>query len=401
MAIYKPAAGTRIIDAITGAVIEIAPGNRYYESGGYTNDGRGGFTTKPGSVGFEGGDPGTPVQTQGKSVEQLNVESGAGSQNTRDVFGNTIGDQAGTIYKNQAEAQRQGAVQYATNGQFTDGLGQQLNGVIQNMASQGMVINPNKKLTPLDVSEFMAKASAEIDPYYAEQLRVGRENYLRSQGFDTETILKNEKELERKYGKSVKATGENFAEQGFAQSGLRQEAERDLATDTQSQIDEARRTLNFNAGSRALDFAGKYGSQNLPGSSITTAPQVSAGQSTFNRGAGTQNLYNVSESVLNDIVGSQEKERVSSARDLAQFYETQARKAQTIPTDTYNNPIQQATRSLTPSSQTIATSYQSPTGTRTLNETSAQKGLSTTDPKYYNFLPGETVEQYKKRFTYS
>mgnify|MGYP001607196559 FL=1 len=257
-------------------------------------------------------------------------------------------------------------------GQLTNALG----GVLSNLSSQGLTINPNKQLGPNDVSEFLKKAEGELSPYFAEQLKVGRQKYLQSVGYDIESIQQSEQQLEQKYGKEVRGIGESAAESGFAQSGRRQLEEQELAQATQQQINQGRRALTAQTGGRALDFAGQYGSRNLPQFDIGETPQVGAGESKFGRTGRNIGLYNINDGVLNDIVGSQEKERASSIRDLGQFYEGQYRQGQTIPTQntsTYTNPLSQTTT-------------QAP---RTISST-------TINPNYF-LGQGETIDAYKKR----
>src|SRR3990167_5952967 len=116
MAFFKPSAGTRIIDAATGAFIRYADGKTVYESSPqFASEGRGG-------VGFQGGNP-------GPSYDTADEANGTLATGLTDVFGNALGDQAGAIYKAQANAQQQGATQYSTNGSFGD-LNGQLSGVL-------------------------------------------------------------------------------------------------------------------------------------------------------------------------------------------------------------------------------------------------------------------------------
>lgn len=210
----------------------------------------------------------------------------------------------------------------------------QIEQVLQNMTNQGMVVNPNKNLTELDVAEFMRRAESEVAPYYAEQLRIGREQYLRAAGYNTDQIVENEKNLEQKYGKELRTQTEQFAESGFAQSGRRTLADENLASAYQSSIGEGRRKLAYDEGNRALEFAKTYGSTgfnqiNFP--SPGAQPRVLPGVSSFNRAGDALPLYNISNNVLQGVIGSQQKEQATGVRELSQFYEEQERTRRTIP----------------------------------------------------------------------
>ena len=126
---------------------------------------------------------------------------------------------------------------------------EQLIKVIQDLMDKlikmGQVLNPNIEITPEKAAEFLAKAQTEIDPYYSSQLKLARESLLSSIGYSKEQILTNEKDLERKYGINVRQLGEQAAEQGFALSGIRQRAEQQLATETQANIEQQRRQLEY------------------------------------------------------------------------------------------------------------------------------------------------------------
>lgn len=207
-----------------------------------------------------------------------------------------------------------------------------LNQALQNLTSQGLAINPNKNLTELDVAEFLKRAEREVEPYYASMLKLGRESYLQAAGYNKQSILENEAKLEKKYGKDLRTLSENAAETGFAQSGRRILDEKDLATEYGSQINEGRRKLAFDETARAMTFAEKFGSSNLPRSlSIGEAPSVTPGAGTFGKANRNLPLYNLDSNILDNIIGSQEKEKATGTRELAQYYEGIERSKRTLP----------------------------------------------------------------------
>lgn len=192
-------------------------------------------------------------------------------------------------------------------------------GVLDGLQQQGFTINPNVEITAERAAEFMKfaeknaskflpYAQKEIAPFYENQFKLARESFLNELGYSRDEILRQEQELERQYGQDVRSIGESAAEQGFAQSGLRQRAERDLATDTQSVLDSGRRQLGYGAGNAARQFAQLYGSKNLPTLSLSKAPRVLAGGG-FSRPGGQNQMYQLSDDIYDKLTGSKEFEQ--------------------------------------------------------------------------------------------
>jgi YD repeat-containing protein len=109
MAIYKPPAGANIVDRASGATVANADGNTYYDLSAESGLGGNQYGPSIGDV----------VDTGGKTLAELNATSGGVATPTVDFFGNTIGDQAGTVAKAQATADASGATQYNTGSGFT------------------------------------------------------------------------------------------------------------------------------------------------------------------------------------------------------------------------------------------------------------------------------------------
>ena len=179
---------------------------------------------------------------------------------------------------------------------------------------RGEVINPGVEITPEKLAEFAAQASREIDPYYSTQLKLASESFLRDVGYTTEDILRTEKIAEEKYGKTVRQLGESEAERGFAYSGARKTKEKELATDTQRQIEEGRRQAQYAGGTGAREFAQLWGSGLPEAPSITTAPTVSPGERTFQWGSGTQPFYQLSPDVYEGLIGERQWEQTAEEK---------------------------------------------------------------------------------------
>lgn len=213
--------------------------------------------------------------------------------------------------------------------------------VVESMKAQGYVINPKANLDdPTVAAEFLKRAEAEVSPAYQAQFKLAREQILRNQGYDLDSINLFEKNLEQRYGEQLRGIGEQAGEVGFAQSGRRMEAERNLAQETQQEISEKRRQLGFQAGSEALGFIERFGSRPISGfgglSSLTQrtlgeAPQVAGGSAQFARTGRQLPFYSLSTDVLDGIVGSQQKQRQLDIEGLSQAYRTNRNFGRTLP----------------------------------------------------------------------
>ena len=219
--------------------------------------------------------------------------------------------------------------------------------ILDSLQKQGLAINPNIQLSQQSAIEFLkrmesdsdpvfaqfrAKAEQEIGPYYSTQLKLAREGVMRSMGFAAEDVTRQEADLERKYGRQVRELGEQAAEVGFAQSGIRQRAERELAEGTQRELEEKRRDIQFKAGTVTREFAQKYGGAELPSVSLGATPRALPGEAAFQRPGGTSPFYELSPEVYQGLVGSEEFGRRSAIRSRASELEEAFRQQQTLPT---------------------------------------------------------------------
>ena len=224
-----------------------------------------------------------------------------------------------------ATGQLEGSGAISTGVSQFDELYNVLNQYLTELQKRGQVINPNVDLTPDKIAEFTRQAQAEIDPYYTGQLKLAREELLKSVGYSTDQILRTEQQLEQKYKGQVRQIGEEAAERGFAQSGGRIQEERQLAEQTQQEIDERRRQLQFQVGGVQREFAQQFGTSQTPSFSLGGRPQVEAGGG-FSRG-GEQPLYELSPETYQGLVGQQEflqRGQVKSrASELEEAFRTQ------------------------------------------------------------------------------
>ncbi|MDE1866123.1 MAG: hypothetical protein KGI08_00230 [Thaumarchaeota archaeon] len=203
-----------------------------------------------------------------------------------------------------------------------DAILSQLNTMMQNITSRGLAVNPYFDFSSPEgmkkVAEFTAQAQNEIDPYYANQLTQARSELLRNIGYSADQILAQEKQYETQYGRQVTTIGEQTAEQGFAQSGKRMLQEQQLASDTQFNLEQARKSAQYQAGTQAAGFGQKFGE--LPVSpTISETPTVVAGQRTFQQSPIQTPLYSISPDLYAGISQQQQEKTVAKQNRISQL----------------------------------------------------------------------------------
>lgn len=190
---------------------------------------------------------------------------------------------------------------------------------LEQLKARGQTVNPYVDITPEKVLEFSAQAEKELGPYYAEQLKLAREEFLTDLGYAKEDIERTEQELERKYGLQVRQLSEELAETGFAQSGRRLFQERQLSEEAQRNIEQKRREAAERLGLKASEFTKEFGSEALKDANVPQigpSPRALPGEFSFERLPGeTRPLYTLSPSVYGGITGAKEFEKRGALRD--------------------------------------------------------------------------------------
>lgn len=201
---------------------------------------------------------------------------------------------------------------------------------LDELQKRGQVINPDITISPERVAEFTKQAETEINPYYASQLKVAREGFLRNIGYSQDELLRNERDLERQYGRATRQLGEQAAETGFALSGRRIGEEGELAETTARTIEDRRRQLAFQSGTAAREYAQLFGAADVTAPTISGAPTVGAGETRFGIGDRTLPLYELSPDVYQGLIGSQEFQRRGQVQSRASELEEAFRRQQAL-----------------------------------------------------------------------
>jgi hypothetical protein len=192
----------------------------------------------------------------------------------------------------------------------------QMEAYLSRLEAAGKAINPNIQIDERQVAKFLKQAEAEIDPYYATQLKLAREQLLRSIGYGAEELERAEREDELAYQESVRTSAAANAERGFAQSGVRQREERELADVTNRGIQDRRRSLSFQAGNQARQFAQQFGAPPA-GYSLSATPTAAAGEMSFSRTGAAKPVYQLSDTLYDGLVGQQEYQRRADVKTRA------------------------------------------------------------------------------------
>jgi len=215
---------------------------------------------------------------------------------------------------NQQQQQQQ---QPQTGDPALDSILASIETYIAKLEKQGKVINPYIEITPEKATELLSQAQTEISPYYSTQLKLARETLLRDAGYSTEEISRYETEAEKKYGTELRTLGETMAERGFALSGQRGAGEQDLARSYQQDIENKRRELEYNLGTKARTFAQNWGWGNMSIPTIPSIPQITTGESAWNRPGGNVPLYSISPETYSGLIGQKQYEEKAAEKTRA------------------------------------------------------------------------------------
>lgn len=191
----------------------------------------------------------------------------------------------------------------------------------QRLIDRGMQIDPYVEITPDKAAEFLSQAEKELEPYYASQFKLAKENLLYQQGYTEDEIIRKEQEFEENYSRSLRSLSESMAERGFAYSGVRGRKERELATEAQRTMEAPRRQFAHQAGLAAREFGRLYGERGLQELGVPTmaeVPRALPGTAQFQRTGRQLPLYQLPTGVYEGLVGEREKERKAAEIGMAE-----------------------------------------------------------------------------------
>lgn len=209
-------------------------------------------------------------------------------------------------------------------GPYAD-LYKQMQDYLDKLQKNGQVINPNVQITPDQLAAFATQAATQIHPYYATQLGAATDSFLSNLGYNTDQFKNSISQAQTQYGRNLETLGASAADRGFAQSGIRQKEEGQLASDTQNNLDQLRGSLFNTSQNAARQFATTYGGAQVPGApQIGAAPRVLSGQSQFDTSGSNSGIYQLDPNIYSRLIGSEQNSEKSATDTLASQLATNA-----------------------------------------------------------------------------
>ena len=209
-------------------------------------------------------------------------------------------------------------------GPYND-LYKQMQDYLTKLQQNGQIINPNVAITPDQLAAFTTQAASQIHPYYATQLAAATDSFLSGLGYNTEQFKNSVQQSQQQYGRNLDTLSSNMADVGFAQSGIRNKKEGDLASDTQNNLDQMRSSLFNTSQNAARSFAQQYGGSGVPQApTIGAAPRVLSGKSQFDTSGSQQGLYSLDPSIYSRLIGSEQNAEKQATDSLASQLATNA-----------------------------------------------------------------------------
>lgn len=264
-----------------------------------------------------------PIQPIQLPVNQTNNQTfGFGNGAQYDINGNPVNTTAQNIATNpptnQAAPITTPPGNSATGNPQYDQLLAQLQTYLDQLQKNGQVINPNVQITPDQIAQFTAQAATQIHPYYATQLQAATSQFLGNLGYNLQSYNDQIAKAQTDYGRQLDTLGANAADQGFAQSGIRQKQEGQLASDTQYSLDQARNAFTNSSQNTAASFANTYGGANTPTApTIGASPRVLPGQNSFSTSGSNAGLYTLDPGIYNQLIGTQQNAEKSATDTLS------------------------------------------------------------------------------------
>src|SRR3990167_3656426 len=214
---------------------------------------------------------------------------------------------------------------YDTGVPEIDGIINRLYKMIEDNLSQGQQINPNIELDPSVIQGFLDQASSEIEPYYSSQINLMKDDLGKNLEYLSKQYTLGKEESEAKFKETLAGSREQRAGTGTVFSGGRGRQEQAFGESQSRNLEQSALETQRQAQGQYSQAERTIGSRNLSG--ITTPSFESFSASPEGAGSFTPGR-NLSFTGTGDVVGSLERERLTSERSRAnelEFAERQRR----------------------------------------------------------------------------
>ena len=192
---------------------------------------------------------------------------------------------------------------------------------VKKLEAQGKAINPNIKIDDATLAKFTEQAKTELAPYYKQIFDIAQKDVETAFSRISEDYATRERDIGLQYGKSLENTQESYARRGLAFSSDRQKSEKELADETQRNLDLAAQTATRGAMDTGLAAERKLGSASFdaPTTGIATGTRPITGlpgQYGLTGGTGTQQLYSAQGGLTGDLERNKLFEEESRKNEL-------------------------------------------------------------------------------------
>lgn len=204
-----------------------------------------------------------------------------------------------------------------------DAIYKRLSQFIEDLVASGQTINPNIELTPETIQGFLDQATAEIGPFFANQIELVREDLDRAIGDLQRTFEFEKTRAESIFKQNLAVQGERFAGAGTIISGQRGREQQELVQGQQRSLDFATESAASAAAQATAGAEAAIGTRNLAGLNLPgfQLSQVSlAGRGGFTAGDRRLSFF---DPTGRDVTGSLEFQERADIRSLADFLKQQ------------------------------------------------------------------------------
>ncbi len=184
----------------------------------------------------------------------------------------------------------------------------------------GQMINPRIELTPAEVKKFLDQATDEIDPYYAEQVKMIRADLDRNLDELNQSYEQTKEQYQADFQKNLGSKRESLADTGLAFSGVRGQQEKSLVDDQNRELEATALTASSRAKKVIADTESRIGSRNL-GSLLM--PNLTEFQATNEGLGGFKSRRTLDFAADGNITGDVEYNKNRDIRSLSDYLQAQ------------------------------------------------------------------------------